>query len=124
MKKIKTVGNSPANVLKLKFMENTEQEKLRRAKKKVDEMKGFYIHFAIYLLVNIFILVNIYLATIRDGDGFWKLGHFFTAIFWGIGVGFHAAHAFDINPFFGKRWEEKQIQKYIDKDKKEAEKYR
>jgi len=105
-------------------MENNEQEKLRRAKKKVDEMKGFYVHLAVYLLVNMFILVNIYLATMKNGESFWQLGHFFTAFFWGIGVCFHAAHVFNLNPFFSKNWEEKQIQKYIDKDKKEAEKYR
>ena len=105
-------------------MEDFEQEKLKRAKKKVDEMKGFYVHLTVYIVVNLFILVNIYLATLRDGGSFWELGHFFTAIFWGMGVVFHGSHVFNFNPFFGKNWEEKKIQKYIEKDKKEAEKYR
>ncbi|MBT8185911.1 MAG: 2TM domain-containing protein [Eudoraea sp.] len=105
-------------------MENNEKKKLKRARKKVEEMKGFYIHFAVYILINMFILVSIFLATSREGESFWKLGHFATAFFWGIGLLFHATHVFNLNPFFGKRWEEKQIQKYIDKDKKEAEKYR
>lgn len=105
-------------------MENYEQDKFNRAKKKVADMKGFYVHLMVYVLVNMFILVNIYLATAKDGESFWKLGHFFTAIFWGLGLLFHGAHVFSLNPFFGKNWEEKQIQKYIDKDKRDSEKYR
>lgn len=96
-----------------------QDEKRKRAKKRVDELKGFYIHFAIYLVINTFILVNIYLHS----DDFWQLGHFVTLIFWGLGVGFHAMHTFKVNPLFGKNWEERQIQKYIDKDKDEANKY-
>ena len=105
-------------------MSDYEEEKLRRAKKKVEEMKGFYIHFAVYLAVNIFILVNIFIHKLDDGESFWQWGHFFTAIFWGLGVIFHAACVFNLIPFFGKNWEERQIQKYIEKDKREADKYR
>ncbi len=97
-----------------------EQEKLKRAKKRVEELKGFYIHFSIYIVINAFILVNIYLNT----DYFWQWHHFFTLIGWGIGVGFHGAKVFGFNPMFGKKWEERQIQKYIDKDKEEMKKYK
>ena len=90
-------------------MEGYEQEKLARAKKRVDKIKGFYIHLAVYVLVNMFILVNIYLATSRQGESFGQWGHFFTAIFWGLGVIFHAFCVFRLNPFFGKNWEKKQI---------------
>ncbi len=105
-------------------MESYNEEKLRRAKKRVQELKGFYIHLAVYLLVNIFILINIYIETRNDGGTFWKWGHFFTLFFWGIGLAFHAIKVFNLNPFFGKDWEQRQIRKYIEKDKKEANKYR
>ena len=39
-------------------------------------------------------------------------------------LGFHAVKTFDYNPFFGKDWEAKQIQKYMEEDKKEMDKYR
>lgn len=100
-------------------MDYKNEDKLARAKKQVNELKGFYIHFAIYLVINTFILVNIYLHS----DNFWQWGHFFTLIFWGLGVGFHAMHVFRLNPIFGKKWEERQIQKYIDKDKRDSERY-
>lgn len=101
-------------------MENFEKEKLKRAKKQVEELKGFYIHLVIYVAVNAFILVNIYLRS----DNFWEWGHFVTLFAWGIGIFFHASKVFDFNPLFGKKWEEKQIQKYIEEDKKEMDKYK
>ncbi|MEM8845927.1 MAG: 2TM domain-containing protein, partial [Bacteroidota bacterium] len=89
-------------------MENFENEKFKRAKKRVDEIKGFYIHLAVYIGVNVFILANI----VSRSDSFWEWGHFVTPVLWGIGLLFHAANTFRYNPFFGKNWEEKQIQKY------------
>ncbi|RDY62018.1 hypothetical protein DX873_03150 [Flagellimonas nanhaiensis] len=97
-----------------------EPDKLERAKKRVEELKGFYIHMAVYVVVNVFILVNIYLRT----DYFWQWPHFVTLFGWGLGLGFHAAKVFGFNPMFGRKWEERQIQKYIDKDKEEAKKYK
>ncbi|MBT8291835.1 MAG: 2TM domain-containing protein [Eudoraea sp.] len=100
------------------------QNKLERAKKRVDAIKGFYIHLAVYILINSFILVNIYIRTMAEGESFWKFSTFFTIIFWGIGLFFHWAHVFNFNPLFGKKWEERQIQKYIEKDKREADKFK
>lgn len=101
------------------IMENLEQEKYKRAKKRVEEIKGFYIHLAVYTVINVFILVNIYLHS----DHFWQWPHFITLFGWGIGLALHGAKVFGYNILFGKDWEERQIQKYIDKDKKDADKY-
>ena len=105
-------------------MEAEDQNKLERAKKRVEEIKGFYIHLAVYIVVNSFILVNIYIRTMYEGESFWKFSTFFTLIFWGIGLAFHWAHVFNFNPLFGKKWEERQIQKYIEKDNRDAEKFK
>ncbi len=68
------------------------------------------------------------LPRINGGESFGRLSlvlaSFSTAIFWGIGLGFHAAKVFSFSTFFSKNWEERQIQKYIEKDKKEAEKFK
>jgi len=101
-------------------MNKLEQDKYQRAKKKIQELKGFYIHLAVYIVINTFILVNIYLHT----HNFWKWPHFVTLAGWGIGLAFHAFKVFDYNPIFGKDWEERQIQKYIEKDKEEMDKYK
>jgi|SRR5690606_18421922 hypothetical protein len=100
--------------------EDIQREKYRRAKKQVEEIKGFYIHLVVYLLVNAFILVNIY----NNVDDFWIWPHFFTLLGWGIGLAFHAAKVFGYNPLFGKEWEKRMIEKYMEEDKREMEKYK
>ncbi len=102
-------------------MENFREDKLERAKKRVQELKGFYIHATVYTVINIFILVNIYVRTDYDNEGFWKFGHFLTPFFWGIGLLFHGLKVFDANPFFGKNWEERKIKKYMNEDREDAD---
>lgn len=104
-------------------LQDHQNEKLARAKKRVEELKGFYIHLTVYIVINGFILINILARSMGGGDTFWAFGTFFTPFFWGIGLAFHAAKVFDYNPFFGKKWEQRQIQKYIDKDKRDAAKF-
>jgi len=103
-------------------MENVTKNKRERAKKRVDELKGFYIHAAVYTVINIFILVNIFVNSDYNNESFWEFGHFFTPFFWGIGLLFHGLKVFNMNPFFGKNWEEQQIKKYMEKDEEAAKK--
>jgi hypothetical protein len=105
-------------------MEIENKNKLERAKKRVEVIKGFYIHLAVYIVINSFILVNVYIRTMAEGDLFWDFSTFFTLILWGIGLAFHGAKVFYFNPLFGRKWEERQIQKYIEKDKREGEKFK
>ncbi len=105
-------------------MTDFNSEKFEQAKKRVEEIKGFYVHLAIYLVINMFIIVNVYISKSSSGEQFWEFSSFFTTFFWGIGLFFHWANVFRYNPFFGKKWEERQIQKYIQKDKEEADRYK
>lgn len=107
----------------MEFQEQ-ESEKWKRAKKRVEELKGFYIHLTVYLVINGFIMVNILIRSLGGGDAFWHFGTFFTPFFWGIGLAFHAAKVYGYNPILGKKWEERQIRKYIEKDKRDAAKYK
>ena len=112
----------------MEVMDNNNRDKLDRAKKRVLELKGFYIHLTVYTLVNTFISTMKIIRNMGDGesfnDAFWDFGTFAVWFFWGIGLFFHGLKVFSYNPFFGKDWEKRQIQKYMDKDKNEAEKYR
>ncbi|MEM8999213.1 MAG: 2TM domain-containing protein [Bacteroidota bacterium] len=105
-------------------MKTFNAEKYDRAKKRVEDLKGFYIHFAVYVCINAFILVNIYVRSLGEGENFWQWSHFFVLLGWGVGLFFHAARIFGFNLILGKDWEERQIQKYMEKDREEAEKYR
>jgi len=112
----------------MELMEGGRRDKHKRAKKKVEELKGFYIHLTVYVLVNIMISTVIIVAQVNDGESIaaaiFNFGTFSTWLFWGIGVFFHAIKVFQYNPFFNNKWEEKQIQKFMEQDRKEAEKYR
>ncbi len=105
-------NNSQANFNK--------EEAYLRAKKKLDNLKGFYWHLASYVVVNAFLIVSIWSNLDKD-ESIWELKTFATAIFWGIGLAFHAMGVFGPDFFFGKNWENRKIKKYMDKDKRHWE---
>ena len=86
-------------------------KKYDRAKKHVEQLKGFYIHFAIYLIM---LPVFIYLNFISTGFP-WAL---FPILGWGAGISGHAMEVFNYNPFLGRNWEERKIRELMDKDKR------
>ena len=78
-----------------------------RASKRVKELKGFYGNLISYCLVIPFLIfVNLYTAP--KYHWFW-----WPMLGWGIGLASHALQVFGI----GRSWEEKQIQKILDKEK-------
>ena len=113
----------PPRTSKMQIMTNLDENKYGRARKRVEQIKGFYVHLTVYLVVNAAILIALYFVTADKGN-FWKPGHFSTPFFWGIGVAFHAIKTFRINPLFGKKWEERQIRKYMEEDRRESDKRR
>ncbi|MGB5190667.1 2TM domain-containing protein [Robiginitalea sp.] len=99
-------------------------DKRKRAKKRVDELKGFYIHLLVYLIINTFLIVVIFMSQADNGSFTLHWYNFSTAIFWGLGLLIHAMVTFRLNPFFGKSWENRMIQKYMDEDRKESERFK
>jgi len=88
-----------------------EQEQLRymRAREKVQEIRGFYMHALVFVLVMSVLAYINYMST-----GFpWVL---FPLAGWGIGLTSHGLRVFDLIPFYGKKWEERKIREYLDKD--------
>ena len=99
----------------------SNEERYRRAEKRVKEIKGFYWHLFWYLAVNIFLTFGGSIRTfIYDGSFDISQLHFtnFSVwFFWGIGLVGHWLHVFGMNIFFSRNWEEKKIKEYMDKDK-------
>ncbi len=93
-------------------MENKDQIKYIQAKKRVKQIKGFYIHAAIFVLVNLLLL---FLKTTKQEnistDDFWGMG------LWGIGLLAHGLTVFLPNFFLGSDWEERKIRELMDKNK-------
>ena len=85
----------------------------KKAKKRVNELKGFYSHLMVYVFVNVFILIVIYLNKHGDEEDFWRPETFFTAFFWGIGLLIHGLYTFNVPFFLGKDWEERKIKEIL-----------
>jgi len=88
-----------------------DRAKYERARKRVKELKGFYRHLAVYLLVNAFLLV-INLVTSP-----YELWFYWPLLGWGIAVLIQAASVFGGERFWGKDWEERKIKELVEKDK-------
>ncbi len=72
---------------------NSQEIKLLKAKKRVKEIKGFYIHLSIYLFVNLMIYVQYFFNIAPDSNV--KGGvNFYTAVLWGIVIIIHATAVF------------------------------
>ena len=99
--------------------DNLEEQKYIRAKKKVKSIKGFYVHLTVYLIVNAFIILS---RTMSSGDWeiFWEWQSYSTALFWGIGLAFHAFGVFGMDILLGKNWEERKIKELMDKDRRDT----
>lgn len=96
------------------------EERFRRAQKRVKDIKGFYWHLFWYLAVNIFLTFG---SSIRFffTDGTFSFDHFnfgtFSVwFFWGIGLAGHWLHVFGNNIIFSKDWEKRKIKEFMDKD--------
>lgn len=88
-----------------------EEDKIARAKKRLEEIKGFYSHLIIFLLVNgLLVIVN----ALSTPDHWW---FYWVTIFWGFGL---LMHALDVYIFkgsvFGRRWERRKMKKLLDEE--------
>lgn len=99
-----------------------EQQKRDKAIKKVKAIKGFYKHFASYIIVNA-ILITIKLWGLEPGEHFFEFNTFSTAFFWGIGLLLHGFSTFGTDFLFGANWEDRKIRELMDKDMGSKEKW-
>ncbi len=79
----------------------SDQERYDLARARVKQLKGFYWHLTVYILVNLMILVLKSRHLSEDGTIFiWD--YFKTPFFWGIGLLAHAFTVFMPNLLFGR----------------------
>lgn len=79
----------------------------KKAKKRVEEIKGFYSNLISYCIVIPF-LIFINLTTNSRNHWFW-----FPLLGWGIGVATHAFQVFGV----GESWQEKKIREIMNKNR-------
>jgi hypothetical protein len=114
--------------LNINNMKDNESTRYERAKKRVDCIKGFYNHLVVYLIVNsAIILIRLEIIPIiyinskeTDFQNWLDWNTYGIALFWGVGVLIHAIWAFKNKITLFRNWEEKQIQKYLEKEEKKS----
>ena len=93
-----------------------DQELYKKASKRVKEIKGFYAHLLIYILVNGgFFLLKGLVWYIGDHQYGWT-----PAFFWGIGLTIHGIVVFGKNMFLGPKWEERKTREIMEKMKRDT----
>jgi len=113
--------------------QKNKNEAYEKAKKRVEDEKGFYSHLSAYVVVNVAILL--FRSNLMSFSGFdfpnenidfsnWLSWHnISTPFFWGIGLAAHGIWVFGRNSkfkklyqnsVFSKEWEEKKIKQLME----------
>lgn len=83
----------------------------RKARKQAREIKGFYIHLAIYcIVIPILIVINLTFVP----NFYWFP---FSMFGWGTGLLFHGFRAYQYTPFLGRDWEQKKLAQFMDEER-------
>jgi len=102
-------------------MDYYNEDKYKRAKQKVKKEKDFYSHLTVYIVVNTFLII-MQLGIFQSGFSniripTWPM--FTTPFFWGIGLFFHWLSVFHNKFSFFKKWEERKMKEFMDKDEED-----
>lgn len=91
--------------------------KYLRAKKRVEQIRGYYSHLTVYIVINSFISIRSIISDMGDGATFVEAlvdSRHSLWFWWGIGIFFHTYNTFGRQLFFSKDWEERKIKEYMD----------
>jgi hypothetical protein len=86
--------------------------RVRRARERVQAIRGFYIHLGIYLIVNVGIFaLNWALVLVNGASQGWFF--YWPLIAWGIAVLINGFVVFGSDRFLGPDWEERKVHEYM-----------
>lgn len=91
-------------------------EKYEKARKHVKDVKDFYVHLSVYLVMAVFFVTLNVLTSFGEWWFHWPL------LGWGIGLSIHGLTVFVFDKSFTDDWEEKKIKEFM--GEKEYEAYR
>ncbi len=87
-----------------------EDEKLKYARKRAQELRDFYSHLWSYIGVNIVLIVTNLITSPRH------LWFYWVTVFWGIAIIWHAIKTFGKGKF-DEDWEERKAEEILKKKK-------
>ncbi|MEA2024499.1 MAG: 2TM domain-containing protein [Actinomycetota bacterium] len=87
-------------------------EAVERARKRVKELRDFYVHVAVYVVVNI----GLVLLDLAQGDGIqWA---YWVMIGWGIGLAAHAVSFLIFESRGASRWEARKLAEFTEQEER------
>ncbi len=111
-------------------MTRSIETKRELAKKRVEEIKGFFRHLKVFVVINgiLFVLKKGWLQSILP-DWFPEEAYYFewvdfNILIWGLILAVHGLTLFRHRLTFLKKWEERQIKKYMEEEKSESKKFK
>lgn len=104
-------------------IDKEQLELIKNAQQRVKQKKRLYYHFVIFLIGALFlILANTVLGIGQDLKIFGQDWFVIAIIVWLFLFVFHLFNVFVTHKFMGKKWEEKQLAKLVNKQKVRIEK--
>lgn len=92
------------------------------AQRRVEKLKRFYNHLAVYLVINITISTFKIIRNLRNGESFqeaiFDLSFSGVWLIWGIVLTIHAVAVLVLPLFIGHYWEEEKIKQFMEEEKK------
>ena len=98
--------NLDAEPRDVSYARNSHDEALRRARKQVKEIRGFYASLGSYLVI----IPALWILNLSTGGRIWA---YWPTIGWGIGLAIHGLSVFAGGSFFGTAWEERKIEELM-----------
>jgi len=95
-------------------MNDKEKEQLKKAINKVRKIKIFYLHLAGYIVGVGLLLYNLYIVSGPYKNNIISL-NLSIIVVWSIFIVIHGLNVFKDKRLFNKRWEDKKIEKFLDK---------
>ncbi|GAA0872291.1 2TM domain-containing protein [Gangjinia marincola] len=105
----------------MEYIMKKEESKYIKAKKRVKEIRDFYGHIMLYVVVcSAYIIFNLgYLDNGRISQYFPWWTVFTMPLGWGIGVTVHGLSVFVFKGSPLKKWEERKIKEFMDQEQRE-----
>jgi hypothetical protein len=92
---------------------DNDKQAYERAHKRVEELRGFYIHLLVYLVMNL----GLFVIDLLTPGGPW---FFWPLVGWGIGLLIHGVTVLLGGSLLGERWEERKIRQLMNKDRERS----
>jgi hypothetical protein len=91
-----------------------ERARYERARRRVREIRAFYLHAIVFVAVNVLLHVINFVTAPGVYWAFWPL------LGWGIGLAAHGLVTYRRAPFLGRDWEARKIRELMDKDRRDG----